>query len=121
MFELFVVVSLVLVMWIVNVVIVSLLVDISDGCVYFMLVNLCSKLYCVIEYEVMCCMLLMLFVDFVYFVVYEVLIGMLVFGDEGVVNYMCFCVEYGKLGIEFFVYGCVEYCCGFELKCFLVC
>lgn len=50
-FGLFVVCYSVFSMWIVNVVMVLLLFDCVDGCVYLILVNLVSCFYCLFEVE----------------------------------------------------------------------
>lgn len=61
--DLLLVVSLVLVMWVVNVVMVCFFVDLLDGLVYLMVVNLQDKFYCVSEVLIIEVLLQVIFFD----------------------------------------------------------
>lgn len=60
----------VLVMWIVNVGIILFFVDIFDGKVYFMVVNLNNKFYCLLELVIIMVLLKVMFNDECYFSYY---------------------------------------------------
>lgn len=86
-------------MWVVNVVMIVLFVDMLDGKVYFIVVNLNNKFYCLLEVFVIESLLKAIFNDEEKFSVYLVLLQVVLFGDEGVVNYNCFGGYYGELGM----------------------
>ncbi|MBN3747029.1 N-succinylarginine dihydrolase [Burkholderia sp. Se-20373] len=105
-------------MWTANAATVSPSADTSDGRVHFTPANLCSKLHRAIEHEATRRTLSTLFADPAHFAVHEALTGTPALGDEGAANHTRFCAEYGKPGIEFFVYGRAEYRRGPEPKRF---
>lgn len=92
-------VSFVLLMWVVNAVMIVLFVDMLDGKVYFIVVNLNNKFYCLLEAFVIELLLKVIFNDEEKFSVYLVLLQVVLFGDEGAVNYNCFGGYYGELGM----------------------
>lgn len=67
-------VSFVLLMWVVNVVMIVLFVDMLDGKVYFIVVNLNNKFYCLLEVFVIELLLKVIFNDEEKFSVYLVLL-----------------------------------------------
>ena len=105
-------------MWTANAATVSPSADTSDGRVHFTPANLCSKLHRAIEHEATRRTLSTLFADPAHFAAHEALTGTPALGDEGAANHTRFCAEYGKPGIEFFVYGRAEYRRGPEPKRF---
>lgn len=63
------------------------------------MVNLNNKFYCVIEVDIILVILKSIFNNYCYFVYYDVLFFVELFGDEGVVNYNCLGGEYDCLVI----------------------
>jgi succinylarginine dihydrolase len=103
-------------MWTANAATVSPSADTQDGRVHFTPANLTSKLHRAIEHESTRRTLRAIFADPSRFVVHEALPGTPALGDEGAANHTRFCAEYGKKGVEFFVYGRSEYRRGPEPK-----
>jgi succinylarginine dihydrolase len=96
-------------MWTANAATVSPSADTEDGRVHFTPANLTSKLHRAIEHEATRRTLAAIFGDERCFAVHEALPGTPALGDEGAANHTRFCAEYGKPGVEFFVYGRSEY------------
>ncbi|CAN0619463.1 N-succinylarginine dihydrolase [Burkholderia multivorans] len=96
-------------MWTANAATVSPSADTSDGRVHFTPANLCSKLHRAIEHGATRRTLSTIFADESRFAVHEALPGTPALGDEGAANHTRFCAEYGRPGVEFFVYGRSEY------------
>jgi succinylarginine dihydrolase len=105
-------------MWTANAATVSPSADTSDGRVHFTPANLCSKLHRAIEHGATRRTLATIFADEARFAVHDALPGTPALGDEGAANHTRFCAEYGKPGIEFFVYGRAEFKRGPEPKRF---
>ncbi|MGV2287246.1 N-succinylarginine dihydrolase [Trinickia sp. YCB016] len=103
-------------MWTANAATVSPSADTHDGRVHFTPANLTSKLHRAIEHEATRRTLRAIFADEARFAVHEALPGTPALGDEGAANHTRFCAEYGKRGVEFFVYGRSEYRRGPEPK-----
>ncbi|QCP49021.1 N-succinylarginine dihydrolase [Trinickia violacea] len=103
-------------MWTANAATVSPSADTHDGRVHFTPANLTSKLHRAIEHEATRRTLRAIFADEARFAVHDALPGTPALGDEGAANHTRFCAEYGKRGVEFFVYGRSEYRRGPEPK-----
>ncbi|MEA3119590.1 MAG: succinylarginine dihydrolase [Paraburkholderia sp.] len=96
-------------MWTANAATVSPSADTGDGRVHFTPANLTSKLHRAIEHEATRRTLAAIFTNERHFAVHEALPGTSALGDEGAANHTRFCAEYGRPGVEFFVYGRSEY------------
>jgi succinylarginine dihydrolase len=96
-------------MWTANAATVSPSADTHDGRVHFTPANLTSKLHRAIEHEATRRTLSAIFADHARFAVHDALPGTPALGDEGAANHTRFCAEYGRRGVEFFVYGRSEY------------
>ncbi len=92
-------------MWAANSATVSPSADTKDGRVHFTPANLSSKLHRSIETATTSRILKAIFVDEKYFCHHAPLPACDYFGDEGAANHTRFCREYGKKGVELFVYG----------------
>lgn len=92
-------------MWTANAATVSPSADTADGRVHFTPANLTAKFHRSIEHEVTGRMLRSIFADGQYFAHHDALPGGAHFGDEGAANHTRFCSDYGKPGVELFVYG----------------
>ncbi|WP_206996758.1 N-succinylarginine dihydrolase [Trinickia mobilis] len=103
-------------MWTANAATVSPSADTHDGRVHFTPANLTSKLHRAIEHEATRRTLRAIFADEARFAVHDALPGTPALGDEGAANHTRFCAEYGKRGVECFVYGRSEYRRGPEPK-----
>lgn len=92
-------------MWTANAATVSPSADTADGRVHFTAANLTNKFHRSIEHEVTGNVLAATFADEKHFAHHPALPGVEHFGDEGAANHTRFCDDYGKQGVEFFVYG----------------
>lgn len=92
-------------MWTANAATVSPSADTADGKVHFTPANLISKFHRSIEPSTTSAGLQAIFKDSRYFVHHEPLPASPHFGDEGAANHTRLCGEYGKRGVEFFVFG----------------
>ncbi len=106
-------------MWTANAATVSPSADTEDGRVHFTPANLISKFHRSIEPETTARILKAIFKNKKVFAHHDPLPPGAFFGDEGAANHTRFCVEYGKAGVEFFVYGRKAFGVpGPEPKCF---
>lgn len=92
-------------MWTANAATVSPSADTGDGRVHFTPANLTAKFHRSIEHEVTGRMLQAIFADSRHFAHHPALPGGGHFGDEGAANHTRFCGDYGRPGVELFVYG----------------
>ena len=92
-------------MWTANAATISPSADSIDGKVHITPANLNSKFHRSIEPELTGNILKQTLKDENFFVHHRHLPEGLHFGDEGAANHTRFCSEYGKPGVEFFVYG----------------
>jgi succinylarginine dihydrolase len=92
-------------MWTANAATVAPSADSSDGKVHFTPANLITKFHRSIEPETTGRILKAIFKSKKHFVHHDPLPPGNYFGDEGAANHTRFCAEYGKPGVEFFVYG----------------
>ncbi len=92
-------------MWTANAATVSPSADTRDGKVHFTPANLTNKFHRSIEHEVTGRILQATFGDEKHFAHHSALPGVEHFGDEGAANHTRFCHDYGKAGVEFFVFG----------------
>jgi succinylarginine dihydrolase len=92
-------------MWTANAATVAPSADTADGRVHFTPANLISKFHRAIEPETTARILKAIFRSKKHFAHHESLPPGMYFGDEGAANHTRFCSEYGKPGVEFFVYG----------------
>ncbi|NLR74532.1 N-succinylarginine dihydrolase [Leeia aquatica] len=92
-------------MWTANAATVSPSADTEDGCVHFTAANLNNKFHRAIEHPTTSRVLKAMFADEYYFAHHAALPPVAAFGDEGAANHTRFCGDYGKPGVEFFVYG----------------
>ncbi|MFC6671176.1 N-succinylarginine dihydrolase [Marinobacterium aestuariivivens] len=92
-------------MWTANAATVSPGADTHDGRVHFTPANLTNKFHRSIEHETTGRILRATFPNEQHFSHHSALPGVEHFGDEGAANHTRFCHEYGKRGIEFFVFG----------------
>jgi len=92
-------------MWTANAATVSPSADTADGKMHFTPANLTNKFHRSIEHETTGRILQATFEDKKHFAHHPALPGVEHFGDEGAANHTRFCHEYGKSGVEFFVYG----------------
>lgn len=96
-------------MWTANAATVSPSADTADGRVHFTAANLNNKLHRAEEHIQSTRTLRALFADADRFVVHEPLPSTPAFGDEGAANHTRFASSHGAAGVEFFVYGRVEF------------
>ncbi len=92
-------------MWTANAATVSPSADTADGKVHFTPANLTNKFHRSIEHSVTGRILQATFADSQHFQHHHALPGVEHFGDEGAANHTRFCHDYGKTGVEFFVFG----------------
>ena len=92
-------------MWSANAATVSPSANTGDGRVHFTAANLNNKFHRSIEHAQTSRTLRAIFRDEKYFSHHAALPGCPQFGDEGAANHTRFCQQYGKRGVEFFVYG----------------
>jgi succinylarginine dihydrolase len=96
-------------MWTANAATVSPSADTADGRVHFTAANLNNKLHRAEEHIQSTRTLRALFANSDRFVVHEPLPSTPAFGDEGAANHTRFASAHGNAGVEFFVYGKVEF------------
>jgi succinylarginine dihydrolase len=96
-------------MWTANAATVSPSADTADGRVHFTAANLNNKLHRADEHVQSTRTLRALFANSERFVVHEPLPSTPAFGDEGAANHTRFASAHGAAGVEFFVYGKVEF------------
>jgi len=96
-------------MWTANAATVSPSSDTADGRVHFTAANLNNKLHRAEEHVQSTRTLRALFADPERFMVHEPLPSTPAFGDEGAANHTRFASAHGAAGVEFFVYGRVEF------------
>jgi succinylarginine dihydrolase len=96
-------------MWTANAATVSASSDTADGRVHFTAANLNNKLHRADEHVQSTRTLRALFADLERFVVHDPLPSTPAFGDEGAANHTRFASAHGAAGVEFFVYGKVEF------------
>jgi succinylarginine dihydrolase len=96
-------------MWTANAATVSASADTMDGRVHFTAANLNNKLHRAGEHVQSTRLLRALFADPQHFVVHEPLPSAPAFGDEGAANHTRLAASHGAAGVEFFVYGRVEF------------
>jgi succinylarginine dihydrolase len=96
-------------MWTANAATVSPSSDTADGRVHFTAANLNNKLHRSDEHVQSTRTLRALFADPAHFVVHDALPSTPAFGDEGAANHTRFASAHGAAGVEFFVYGRVEF------------
>ncbi|MGX4643919.1 N-succinylarginine dihydrolase [Massilia sp. SYSU DXS3249] len=96
-------------MWTANAATVSPSADTRDGRVHFTAANLNNKLHRSEEHVQATRTLRAIFADHDHFVVHDPLPPTPAFGDEGAANHTRFASNHGAAGVEFFVYGRVEF------------
>lgn len=96
-------------MWTANAATVSPSADTHDGRVHFTPANLNNKLHRADEHPQSERTLRALFGNERHFAVHPALPGTPAFGDEGAANHTRLCATHGSRGVEFFVYGRVEF------------
>ncbi|OON61258.1 N-succinylarginine dihydrolase [Massilia sp. KIM] len=96
-------------MWTANAATVSPSADTLDGRVHFTAANLNNKLHRSEEYVQATRTLRAIFGNGDRFVVHDALPPVPAFGDEGAANHTRFAAGHGAAGVEFFVYGRVEF------------
>ncbi|MDP3670544.1 MAG: N-succinylarginine dihydrolase [Telluria sp.] len=96
-------------MWTANAATVSPSADTFDGRVHFTAANLNNKLHRADEHAQATRTLRALFGDEKHFAVHDALPSTPAFGDEGAANHTRLCAAHGSPGVEFFVYGRVEF------------
>ncbi|SFD51495.1 N-succinylarginine dihydrolase [Massilia yuzhufengensis] len=96
-------------MWTANAATVSPSADSQDGRVHFTAANLNNKLHRSEEHVQATRTLRAIFGDASRFVVHDALPPVPAFGDEGAANHTRFAASHGAAGVEFFVYGRVEF------------
>jgi len=92
-------------MWVANAATVSPSADTQDGKVHFTVANLNNAFHRSIEAETTHRSLKATFNSEAYFTHHKALPQQALFGDEGAANHNRLCSEYGKAGVELFVYG----------------
>ncbi|MEH6824490.1 MAG: N-succinylarginine dihydrolase [Motiliproteus sp.] len=92
-------------MWTANAATVSPSADTLDSRVHFTPANLTNKFHRSIEHDTTGRILAATFPAERHFKHHQALPGIEHFGDEGAANHTRLCHEYGKPGVEFFVYG----------------
>jgi len=96
-------------MWTANAATVSPSADTFDGRTHFTAANLNNKLHRAEEHHQSTRTLRALFADEKHFAVHDALPSTGAFGDEGAANHTRLCASHGGKGVEFFVYGRVEF------------
>jgi succinylarginine dihydrolase len=96
-------------MWTANAATVSPSADTADGRTHFTAANLNNKLHRADEHPQSSRTLRALFGNEKHFAVHDALPGTPAFGDEGAANHTRLCASHGGRGVEFFVYGRVEF------------
>jgi len=96
-------------MWTANAATVSPSSDSQDGRVHFTAANLNNKLHRSEEHLQATRTLRAIFADSSRFMVHDALPPVPAFGDEGAANHTRFAASHGAAGVEFFVYGRVEF------------
>jgi succinylarginine dihydrolase len=96
-------------MWTANAATVSPSADTADGRTHFTAANLNNKLHRAEEHHQTTRTLRALFANDDHFVVHEPLPSTPAFGDEGAANHTRLAFEHSAAGVEFFVYGRVEF------------
>ena len=96
-------------MWTANAATVSPSLDTLDGRTHFTSANLNNKLHRAEEHHQSTRTLRALFADERHFAVHEALPSTPAFGDEGAANHTRLAASHGAHGVEFFVYGRVEF------------
>jgi len=96
-------------MWTANAATVSPSADTFDGRTHFTAANLNNKLHRAEEHHQSTRTLRALFADEKHFAVHDALPSTGAFGDEGADNHTRLCASHGGKGVEFFVYGRVEF------------
>ncbi|MES2316357.1 MAG: N-succinylarginine dihydrolase [Pseudomonadota bacterium] len=96
-------------MWTANAATVSPSADTFDGRAHFTAANLNNKLHRADEHAQSTRTLRALFGDEKHFAVHAPLPSTPAFGDEGAANHTRLCASHGGKGVEFFVYGRVEF------------
>ena len=96
-------------MWTANAATVSPSADTRDGRVHFTAANLNNKLHRSEEHVQATRTLRAIFASHDHFVVHDPLPPTPAFGDEGAANHTRFASNHGAAGVEFFVYGRVEF------------
>ena len=96
-------------MWTANAGTVSPSADSLDGRVHFTAANLNNKLHRSEEHLQATRTLRAIFADDNHFVVHDTLPSVPAFADEGAANHTRFAASHGAAGVEFFVYGRVEF------------
>lgn len=96
-------------MWTANAATVSPSADTHDKRVHFTPANLNNKLHRSDEHAQTERTLRAIFADDKHFSVHQALPATPAFGDEGAANHTRLCAQHGSRGVEFFVYGRVEF------------
>jgi len=96
-------------MWTANAATVSPSADSLDGRVHFTAANLNNKLHRSEEHVQATRTLRAIFGDSEHFMVHDPLPSVPAFADEGAANHTRFAASHGAAGVEFFVYGRVEF------------
>jgi succinylarginine dihydrolase len=96
-------------MWTANAATVSPAADTADGRTHFTAANLNNKLHRAPEHEQATRTLRAIFADADHFVVHDALPPTPAFGDEGAANHTRLAASHSAAGVEFFVYGRVEF------------
>jgi len=96
-------------MWTANAATVSPSADTADGRAHFTAANLNNKLHRADEHAQSTRTLRALFADEKHFAVHAALPSTPAFGDEGAANHTRLSATHGAKGVEFFVYGRVEF------------
>jgi len=96
-------------MWTANAATVSPSADTFDGRAHFTAANLNNKLHRADEHAQSTRSLRAIFSDERHFAVHDALPSTPAFGDEGAANHTRFGASHGSRGVEFFVYGRVEF------------
>ena len=96
-------------MWTANAATVSPSADTFDGRAHFTAANLNNKLHRAEEHHQSTRTLRALFANEQHFAVHDALPSTGAFGDEGAANHTRLCAAHGAKGVEFFVYGRVEF------------
>jgi len=96
-------------MWTANAATVSPSADTRDGRTHFTAANLNNKLHRADEHAQSTRTLRALFGDSTHFAVHDALPSTPAFGDEGAANHTRLGASHGAKGVEFFVYGRVEF------------
>ncbi|MFC3395354.1 N-succinylarginine dihydrolase [Brenneria rubrifaciens] len=92
-------------MWTANAATVSPSADSADGRVHFTAANLNNKFHRAIEAQTTSAVLRAIFRDETHFVHHDALPQVALFGDEGAANHNRLGSDYGRRGVQVFVYG----------------